>query len=239
MLHRKNQQIKFYRMRGLNQAKKLLSKATAFLDHKRLLMAIASGKISRVDRLISIGLHQRKGIRGLVALYMAAAGGIYHPKSFTEEEDMKSLLLWRLSGNRVAEINHRANGAPSVSYLRRHSTIPPLIPSHGQPTIEQVLHNVEATLEGMLDVSQSQTVHAVVMFDELATEKRIRWDPKTNYFLGVCREHAHKTSMEFINEGDMEELFRKLDDNDIHYAGEVRTFQFASVGAICFRFRAL
>lgn len=233
MLQRKNRRIEFYRMRGLNQAKKLLSKATALLDHKRLLMAIASGKISRVDHLISIGLRQRKGIRGLVALYMAAAEGVYHPKSFTEEEDMKNLLLWRLSGNRVAEINHRANGAQSVSYLRRRSTIPPLIPSHGQPTIEQVQHNVEATLEGVLDVIHSQTVsktiHAIVMFDELATEKRIRWDPKSNYFLGVCREHAHKTSMEFINEGDMDELFRKLDDGEIHYAGEVRMFQFASV----------
>ena len=213
------------------------------LDNKHLLMAIASGKISRVDRLISIGLHQRKGIRGLVTLYMAAAEGIYHPKSFTKEEDMKNLLIWRLSGIRVAEINHRANGAPSVSYLRRRSTIPPLIPSHGQPTIEQIQHNVEATLEGVLDVihshAASKVVHTVVMFDELATEKRIRWDPKSNFFLGVCREHAHKTSMEFINEGDMEELFQKLDDSEIHYAGEVRTFQFASVGTICFRFRAL
>jgi hypothetical protein len=37
---------------------------------------------------------------------MAAAEGYYNPKSFTEEEDMKALLLWKLGGNRVAEINH-------------------------------------------------------------------------------------------------------------------------------------
>lgn len=77
-----------------------------------------------------------------------------------------------------------------------------------------------------MDVIHSQTVskvvHAVVMFDELATEKRIRWDPKTNYFLSICRQHVHKTSMEFVNEGDMEELFWKLDDGEIHYTGEVR-----------------
>jgi len=29
--------------------------------------------------------------------------------------------------------------------------------------------------------------------------------------------------MEFINEGDIEELFEKLDDGEIHYAAEVRT----------------
>ena len=33
--------------------------------------------------------------------------------------------------------------------------------------------------------------------------------------------------MEFINEGDMEELFRCLDDGVVHYAAEVRTFGFS------------
>ena len=69
-------------------------------------------------------------------------------------------------------------------------------------------------------------LHTVLMFDEVATEKRIRWDPTTNFFLGVCRQHAHRTSMEFINEGDLEELFQRLnsvvDDEKVHHAGEVR-----------------
>jgi hypothetical protein len=30
---------------------------------------------------------------------MTAAEGYYNPKSFTEEEDMKALLLWKLGGN--------------------------------------------------------------------------------------------------------------------------------------------
>ena len=68
----------------------------------------------------------------------------------------------------------------------------------------------------MLDVVHSQiklkVLHTVVMFDELATEKRIRRDPKTNFFVGVCRQHASRTLMEFINDGDMEELFQCLDD---------------------------
>lgn len=54
----------------------------------------------------------------------------------------------------------------------------------------------------------------MVIFDEIATEKRLRWDPKSNMFLGVCREHGHRTSLEFINEGDLEELFRRLDSTE-------------------------
>jgi hypothetical protein len=81
-----------------------------------------------------------------------------------------------------------------------------------------------ATYEGILDVvhSRVKALHTVVMFNELATEKRIQWDSKTNHFLGVCQEHAHKTSLEFVNEGVMEELFRAIDDDEVHYAKEVR-----------------
>jgi hypothetical protein len=234
LLHRKNEQIDFHRFHGLNQAKKLLSKATALSDQKRLLMAIASGKVNRVDRVLNIGLHQKKGVRGLLAAYFAAADGVYSPKTFTEEEDMKAILTWRLGGNRLAQINHNANGAQSISYLRSRSTVPPIIPSHEQPTTEQVRKNVEATLKGVLDEIHSRmsgkVLHTMMMFDKLATEKRIRWDPKTNYFLGVCQEHAHKTSKEFINEGDMEELFRFIDAEKVHHAGEVRKFhRFGSI----------
>lgn len=80
-------------------------------------MAIASGKANRVDRILTIGLHQKKGARGLLASYIVAAESYYHPKSFTEDEDMKALLLWKLGGNWVAQINHHVNGAPSISYL--------------------------------------------------------------------------------------------------------------------------
>ena len=185
-----------------------------------------SGKVNRVDRIISLGLHQKKGARGLLASCLAVTDGVYKPKSFTEEEDMKALLLWKLAGNHVAEINHRSNGAQSVSYLRTRSTVPPIVPSHAWPTVDKVQSNVNAILQGILKVIHcrinSRIIHVILMIDELAMEKRVRWDPQTNYFLGVCQEHAHRASLEFINEGDLDELFRALDDGDIHHAGEVR-----------------
>ena len=69
-------------------------------------MAIASGKVNRVDCLIAIGLSQKKGVRGLLEAYLEAGTGVYKPKSFTEQEDMKNILIWRLAGNCVAHINH-------------------------------------------------------------------------------------------------------------------------------------
>ena len=67
-----------------------------------------------------------------------------------------------------------------------------------------------------------KNLHAVLMFDEIATEKRIRWDQLTNLFLGVCRQHAYKLCLEFINEDDMVQLFHAIDKQEVHCAAEVR-----------------
>lgn len=209
ILQRKNQALKFYCFCRL--AKKLLGKAAALSEQKRLLMAIASGEVQHIDHIISVGLLQQKGAQGLLALVLAAAQGHYCPKSYTEEEDMRVLLIWRLSGNRVSGIYQKSLGGPSVTYLRTCSIIPTIIPSHDQPTLDQVMASVQASLESIQDIINGQikgnVLHTVIMFDELATEKRIHWDPKTNYFLGVCRQHAHRTSTEFVNKRDLEELF--------------------------------
>ena len=82
LLQKKNQLVKFHRLHGLNQARKLLSKATALSDQKRLLMAIASGKVNRVDRVISLGLRQKKGAHGLLASCLVVVDEVYKPKSF-------------------------------------------------------------------------------------------------------------------------------------------------------------
>jgi hypothetical protein len=75
--------------------------------------------------------------------------------------------------------------------------------------------NVDLTFESIVSLLQQLgQLHVVAMVDEVAAEKRIRWDPKTNFFLGVYREHAEKTSMEFINEEDMEEVFSCLDERE-------------------------
>ncbi|KAF8066505.1 hypothetical protein FPV67DRAFT_1652976 [Lyophyllum atratum] len=227
LLHRKTTQNGYLKFRALNQVRKLRGQAAALSDHKRFAMAIGSGKFERVDRLVSIGLKQRRGIRGILRLYDAAAKGVYKPKNYTEEDDMRGLLLWRLGGNRIAHIAHRALGLPGLTTLRNRSIMPRMIPSPGKPTVQEVQKNVAATFESVLGLLDGQeVVHQVLMLDEIATEKRVRWDFKTNKFLGVCRAHGHNTSLEFTTEDDMEELFRCIDEGEVHTAAE------ATIGAL-------
>jgi hypothetical protein len=221
LLNRKNDCIEFHHLRGLNQAHNLLRKATVLDDHKRFLVAIASGKVQRVDALIRVALKQKKGIVAILNLYESAAMGLYQPKSFTEKEEMESVLLWRMGGNRLATFGNKALGLLSLPAARTRSIVPPIIPSHAFPAIFELEANIQASFESILDVveGQGEILHVVLMFDEIATEKRIRLDRNQQYFLGVCREHGYKKiSLEFVNGEDLEELFQALDDGDVHYA---------------------
>ncbi len=135
---------------------------------------------------------------------------------------MKGLLLWLLGGNRIAGIASRSLGLPSLAALRHRVIMPPLLPSHTDPTVDEILLNMDACFESMAEVlAPTKIVQAVLMVDEIATEKRIRWDDHTNKFLGVCRQHGKRTALEFNTIEDMEELFSCLDTKEVHYAAEV------------------
>ncbi|KAG6905140.1 hypothetical protein DXG01_004635 [Tephrocybe rancida] len=227
VVQRRNTQIRYLQLQGLNQARKLIGQGEVLSDYKRFGLAIASGRYERVDRLMHIALKQRRGIRGILTMYEAAASGVYKPKSYTERDDMRGLLFWRLGGIRLAEIAHRSLDLPGMTTLRTRTIVPPIILSPSKPTIHEVQKNTKATFESIKAfLDGHQVVHQVLMFDEIATEKRIRLDRKLNMFLGVCRQHGGKTALEFNTEEDLEELFQCLDDGEIHAAGE------ATIGAL-------
>ena len=83
--------------------------------------------------------------------------------------------------------------------------VPQILPSPSFPTHHEVLKNIASMFEGILNMMKASQnlLHRILMFDELAIEKRPRWDDKSNKFLGVCCEHGHATSLEFTSEDDL------------------------------------
>lgn len=222
-LRRKDEEITHLKRRGLTQARALVARSSGLEDHKRFMVALATGKVGNVERLVRVGLRHRDGIRGLIQRFDEAALGLYKPKDFSEKDDMRALLLWKLGGNRIASIAHRALGLPSVSTLRTRNKMPPLIVSHAQPTVSQVSSNILACFDGIMDILRSSPIlHVNQMLDEVATEKRIRWDDTSNNFLGVCREHGSRVSLAFDTVEDLVELFRALKEEEVHCSAEVR-----------------
>jgi hypothetical protein len=125
---------------------------------------------------------------------------------------------------RLAEIAHRALGLPGMTTLRNRSTMVPIVASVGKPTTKEITKNIDSCMEpvkAVLAQMKQKVFHHVLMLDEIAVEKRIRWDHQTNGFLGVCREHGEQVNLQFNSEDDMVELFKQVDEGHVHHAMEV------------------
>ncbi|KAJ3548106.1 hypothetical protein NMY22_g1393 [Coprinellus aureogranulatus] len=230
-LKEKNDQIQHLRFLALNQTRAILHKSESLSDYKRLVVAISREDIPRIARVVDIALKQKRSITAILETVMDAAKGVYKVKSFGDRDRQLATLLWRLGGDRVGHIVHRALGLPAVNTLRGGAARAPLLPSSGRPKVVEIAKNTLNVLEGVMDILKSgdawaDLVHAVAMVDEIAVEKRPRFNPRTNTFEGVCRQHGEKVSLQFNSASDMVELFKAIDDGEVHLAGE------GTVGAI-------
>jgi hypothetical protein len=102
------------RLRHLNEARKLVGQEGVIDVHKQMLLALSSQRIPRIDHVLRIGFKRGIGIHSMLETIKRAATGTYHPKGYTEEDDLQALLFLRLGGVRVADIAHHIFGTPSA-----------------------------------------------------------------------------------------------------------------------------
>ncbi|KAH9160972.1 hypothetical protein EDB89DRAFT_1862008 [Lactarius sanguifluus] len=236
-------------MSKLNDSRKLLVKVGALEDHKQWIMAIASGRVDRVASLVQAGLKQQVGIKTLIQQYERAADKLYKPKGFTNEDIMRSIVLLRLGGARVAQFAHQSLALPSLTTIRRQTVLPALVVSPSAPTVADVEANVIScyssfrpvsgscsggtTLDSDLwqpsDMIKDKIVHQVLMLDELAIEKRVRWDDAHNKFQGTCREHNHQIPLDFTSERELDILCGAIESDEVHLASEAMV---AAIGVL-------
>jgi hypothetical protein len=139
------------------------------------------------------------------------------------------LLFWRLGGRRLADIAHLSMNMPALWTVWRHTIIPRLIASPGQPTVDEVLANTIACMKPITDIisvsaqseSASGVMHQVLMFDEIKVEERPRWDDHTNYIQGICREHGWPASLLYTSNLEVDHIFEQIADGSVHLASNV------------------
>src|SRR5258708_33047247 len=109
---RKSGLVSQLRLSKLNDSQRLLAKAGVLKDHKQLILAIASGRVERVTPLIQAALKNGAGIGTIIHQYERAAEKLYHPKGYSNEDIMQSIILLQLGGTRVAKFAHRSLSLP-------------------------------------------------------------------------------------------------------------------------------
>jgi hypothetical protein len=230
IVRRKTDTVAQLRMSKLNDSRKLLVKAGALEDHKQLVLAIASGRVERVAPLVQAALKNGAGIGAIIQQYERATEKLYKPKGYTNEDIMRSIVLLRLGGARVAEFAHRSLALPSLTTIRRNTILPTLVVSPSAPSLADVESNISACYSAFDSVGtpvcdsrppSDTIIHQVLMLDELAVEKRARWDDTCNRFQGTCREHNHRIPLDFTSERELELLCDAIENDDVHLATEV------------------
>ncbi|KAJ7744880.1 hypothetical protein B0H16DRAFT_1321924 [Mycena metata] len=235
-IRRKNDQIQVLRLTKHNDTQKLASQTTALDRHKEFMMAVASGEVKRMAPLVTASINNHEGMDALLARIGRASADVfregprYNAKGFTADDQMVGICALRLGGSRLADILHRALGLPGLTTLRKHTIIRPLRASPGLPTVAEVEENIDAYTVGEdLPTGPPRIIHRVVMLDEIAVERRARWDDKTNMILGACREHSANVPLEFGDMADAELFFKELQSGNVHLATEATVVAFGAL----------
>ncbi|TFK81389.1 hypothetical protein K466DRAFT_578580 [Polyporus arcularius HHB13444] len=219
LLQRKNTQIDRLRFENLNMTRTLLSRARTIDGHKRFVRAVASSDVhSRVHKVVSVARSNSMSVHAIVARIDQANARVYSSRTYDEIDYQRAYLLWKLGGQRAADLGSCALGLPSLSATRRKFTSSPIIASATFPTVEEMVENLKIVLppSSLVDL----TAAYVIEVDELKTEKCFRWDPCTNLILGVCREHGHLCSLEFPSVDEVRVLGELLCAKEVHAATE-------------------
>jgi hypothetical protein len=181
-------------------------------------MAVSSGKVERMNALVSVALRNGVGLSGILERIDRAMNLSYSPRSYTTLDYEKGILALRLGGSQLLNLLHRSAGFPHTRTIQRHTFIPQLQASAGLPTDFEMRYNLGATPFSSL----SKRTGATLMFDEIALKKALRLDLRRNQILGLCREHTSKhCSVEFAAYEDAEAIHQALCTGKVHLASEV------------------
>lgn len=212
------------RLSSLNAGRSLLARAREIDAYKRILTVVASGEVKRVHAVVTVARRNGAGPLGILNRLLQAFNQTYSAKSFDEAEFHKAALALRLAGGRLVEIFHNADGLPGLSTVRRHSQLVQLIPFSSYPTTTGMTTNLTRIFPQPLRHPEGspKKVGAVLMLDEIAIDRRVRYEPHSNHFIGVCQEHGAKSvSLEFASMADADALGARLQDGRCHLASEV------------------
>ncbi|KZT31395.1 hypothetical protein SISSUDRAFT_1067790 [Sistotremastrum suecicum HHB10207 ss-3] len=239
VIERKDLRCDRERHKGLNRDRALLVRNRQLADSKRFVLAVASGKVSRVSALVRTGVNRGASVKAMLVSFEKAAEGLYKPKNIQEKEVLLGWLLWKFGGPRCAGIANRALGLPSVSTVRVRMKTERLVISVLIPSVTEVVTNINRMFSSDLVRSDASVAKRgttgskgygyVLQFDEIACERRIRYDPASNKILGLARETALNTPQEFTSIDDAHQLYEDLVSGQAEMASEVTVIALGAV----------
>ena len=225
-LKRKTEENNRLKLNSLNLLKTIGVRNRNLAGWKRLSIAISQENIPRIRSLLAANHRAGASVFKILEDVDRAARRAYSPKGYDVADYELAFLMYKIGGRATANIAHRALGTPSIDTAKRHVSTSPIIPSPGFPTSAELQANL-ATCYPKNGVSHSahSTKGITMQVDEIKIQERLRWEPKSNVILGVCREHGSYCALEFRSVYQADRLLDCLKSKTVHLATEVSIFK--------------
>jgi hypothetical protein len=220
-LQRKTTIINNLRLRALNNAVSIGIRNRQIQTWKRLVMAIGRSDIPRLRALMATQARSGASVYSILEKVDLAARRQYTPRGFEQADFERAFLIYKLGGRSAATIAQRALGVPSIDATKRRIASAPLQPSAGFPTHQELVSNLRQCYPPENVRSDQPKLGMSIQYDELKVQERLRWDPRTNNILGVCREHGKGYALEFRSINQADAIAQALRQKRIHLATEV------------------
>ncbi|KAF8160309.1 hypothetical protein BJ912DRAFT_1151048 [Pholiota molesta] len=224
LLRRKTAQIKQLKLNALNKASVLSVRIRRLDAWKRMAEAIAREDIPRIRSLMAAQLRAGSSIFTILEKIDLAVQHKFIARGYSLSDHERGYLILKLGGRSAAVIAHRALGIPSIDAIKRRMAASPLRSSAGYPTKEELTANLTHCYPDSKSPSSFDRSAPIIgmsmQLDEIKIQERLRWDPRTNQILGVCREHGCTTPLEFKSMLQADALLKALQDGNVHLASE-------------------
>ncbi|KAF7302358.1 hypothetical protein HMN09_00869400 [Mycena chlorophos] len=217
LLRKRAEEIRQFRVKGLNFSRKLGTALRKISDYKRFINAVAEQDIPRLRNLVNVGLN-----RG------ASVSQIIRTMQMAKTLDM-ALLIFRLGGRKLLYAVNQSLDIPSLRTLRNNMQFTRVMPTVGWINTDDIEHNIaEVVLKPLAAASKSQPARGVsLQIDEVAIEERVAHS--CYGLLGFCWCHSMNAKLRLDTFQDALDLSKMVKDGDVHMGSEMTV-----VAAGCF-----
>ncbi|KAJ7898149.1 hypothetical protein B0H13DRAFT_2337610 [Mycena leptocephala] len=198
VVHEKNEEMNLQKLKGLKLRDKYQIAMSHLSDHEIFLSTVAMDDMSSVGRLVAICLKQKRAISEITNRMSLSIRGMYHVKSFTENNmDIQRLVL-SFGGPKLCYALAKALNLPSVRTVQSKSNFPTIRPCVGFPLRKEIEANLDSVHDTQVFWEKGKPLPCrgfSLLIDEIALEQRPKYDTDHDCIVGFSRFEAASCDM--------------------------------------------
>ncbi|KAJ7937821.1 hypothetical protein B0H13DRAFT_1852120 [Mycena leptocephala] len=223
------EQVNDLKLETLNLNRSLASAREHVAEYRAIFRFLGTNTVPGLHRIFPNALKQEWGSKKFLAQIQAASEGDYIPRNYTQYEIDLAIALYELGGgSAVYAMNHSIFALPSLNtlqpYRRQHRPKPCL----DHVDLLTISDNI-ATMFGPHEEKGRKSREAPIqicghtlMFDELATERKVDYMSTTDEMAGFCLEHVRSLESLVVGKDTktVEAAVTAVNEGKVHIAHE-------------------